>query len=123
MLSVKRSSDLKRKWAIWEFKALLHQEEAKEAMANKRAKIIHSRKDLNAKVGCAKAVMKAKYDYRMAVQEARMTRCSQPQETEAAYSEGLSENATTRSTPVHNTLQGTCETYAQVGGTSPKYRK
>ena len=95
MLSVKRSLDLQRQWAIWEFEASLHQQ---EAMANNRAKIIHSRKDLDAKVGCAKAVMKAKYDYRMAVQEARMIRCSQLQELEATYSEALGENATTRST-------------------------
>ena len=95
MLSVKRSSDLERQWAIQDFEASLCQQ---EAMANERAKIIHSRKDLDAKVGCTKAVMKAKYDYRMAVQEARMIRCSQLQESEAAYSEVLSENAATRST-------------------------
>ena len=64
MLSVKRSLDLQRQQAIWEFEVLLHQQEAKEATANKRAKIIHSRKDLDAKVGCTKAVMKAMYDYR-----------------------------------------------------------
>ena len=98
MLSVKRSSDLKRQWAIWDFKALLHQQEAKEAAANERAKIIHSRKDLDAKVRCAKVVMKAKYDYRMAVQEARMIRCSQLQELDATYSEALGENAAMRST-------------------------
>ena len=98
MLSVKRSLDLQRQWAIQEFEALLHQQEAKEAMANKKAKIIHSRKDLDAKVGCAKAVMKAKYNYRMAIQEARTIRCSQLQESEAAYSEALSENTATRST-------------------------
>ena len=98
MLSVKRSSDLKRQWAIWDFEVLLHQQEAKEAMANKRAKIVHSRKDPNAKVRCTKVVMKAKYDYRMAVQEARTIRCSELQESEAAYSEALSENAATRST-------------------------
>ena len=67
-------------------------------MANERAKIIHSRKDLDAKVGCTKAVMKAKYDYRMAVQEDRTIRCSQLQESEAAYSEALGENAAMRST-------------------------
>ena len=98
MLSIKRSLDLKRQWAILDFKALLCQQEAKEAVANERAKIAHSRKDLNAKVRCAKAVMKAKYDYRMAVQEARMIRCSQLQESEAAYSEALGENAAMRST-------------------------
>ena len=99
MLSVKRSSDLERQWAIQDFEALLHQPEAKEATANMRERnIIHSRKDLNAKVRCAKVVMKAKYDYRIAIQEARMIRCSQLQELEAAYSEALSENAAARST-------------------------
>ena len=52
MLSIKRFSDLKRQWAIQDFEASLHQQVAKEAMANERAKIIHSRKNLNAKVGC-----------------------------------------------------------------------
>ena len=98
MLSIKRSLDLQRQWAIWEFKASLYQQEAEEAMTNERAKIIHSRKDLDAKVGCTKAVMKAKYDYRMAVQEARMIRCSQLPESEATYLEALSENAFMRST-------------------------
>ena len=98
MLSGKRSLDLQRQWAIWEFEASLHQQEAKEAATNERAKIIHSRKDLDTKVGCAKAVMKAKYDYRMAVQEARTIRCSQLQESEAAYLEALGENTAKRST-------------------------
>ena len=98
MLSVKRSSDLQRQWAIWEFKVLLHQQEAKEAVANEKAKIIHSRKDLHAKVGCAKAGMKAKYNYRMAIQEARIIRCNQLQELEATYLEALGENAAVRST-------------------------
>ena len=97
ILSVKRSLDLQRQWAIWEFEASLHQQEAEEATANERAKIIHSRKDLYAKVGCAKEVMKAKYDYRMAIQEARTIRCSQLQESEATYLEALSENAAARS--------------------------
>ena len=57
MLSVKRSSDLKRQWAIWNFKASLCQQEAEEATANERAKIIHSRKNLNTKVGCTKMVI------------------------------------------------------------------
>ena len=77
---------------------MLCQQEAKEAAANKKTKIIHSRKDLNTKVGCAKVVMKAKYNYKMAVQEARTIRCNQLQELEAAYSEALSENAAARST-------------------------
>ena len=98
MLSVKRSLDLKRQWAIWEFGASLHQQKAKEAMANERAKIIQSRKNLDAKVGCTKAVMEAKYNYWMAVQEARMIRSNQLQELETAYLEALGENTTARST-------------------------
>ena len=98
MLSIKRSSYLKRQWAIWDFEASLYQQEAEEAMANERAKTVHSRKDLNAKLKCAKAVMKAKYGYRMAIQEARMIRCNKLQELEATYSEALSENAAVKST-------------------------
>ena len=45
MLSIKRSLDLERQWAIWYFEASLHQQEAEEAMANERAKIVHSKKD------------------------------------------------------------------------------
>ena len=98
MLSVKRSLDLKRQWAIWDFKASLCQQEAEEAAANERAKIIHSRKNLDAKVGCAKAVMAAKYNYRMAIQEARTIRCNQLQELETAYLEAIGENAAMGST-------------------------
>ena len=39
MLSVKRSLDLKRQWAIWEFKASLHQQEAKEAQPMRKPKL------------------------------------------------------------------------------------
>ena len=97
MLSIKRSSDLERQWAIWDFKALLHQQEAEEAAANERAKIVHSRKDLNARVKCTKAVMKAKYDYRVAIQEVRAIRCSKLEELEAGYSEALSKNMAAKS--------------------------
>ena len=98
MLSIKRSSDLERQWAIRDFEVSLCLQEAKEAAANERAKIVHSRKDLNAKVKCTKAVMKAKYDYRVAIQETRMIRCNELQESEAAYSEALGENAAAKST-------------------------
>ena len=87
MLSVKRSLDLKRQWAIWNFDASLHQGEAKEAAANEKAKIIHSRKNLDAKVECTKAVM-----------EARTIRSNQLLESETTYLEAHSENAATRST-------------------------
>ena len=42
MLSVKRSMDLKRQQVMWELGVLLHQNKAKEAVANKKAKVIHS---------------------------------------------------------------------------------
>ena len=41
MLSVKRSMDLKRQWVIWELGVLLCQNEAKEAVANEKAKVLH----------------------------------------------------------------------------------
>ena len=42
-------------------------------------------------------VMEAKYNYRMAIQEARTIRCNQLQESETAYSEALGKNAASRS--------------------------
>ena len=96
ILSIKRSLDLERQWAIWDFEASLHQREAEEAIANERAKIVHSRKDLNTKVKCTKAVMKAKYNYRVAIQEASAIGGSKLEELEAAYSQALSENAAVR---------------------------
>ena len=45
--------------------------------------------------GCAKAVMEAKYNYRMAIQEARS---NQLQELETAYLEALGKNTAVRST-------------------------
>ena len=46
---------------------------------------------------CAKVVIRAKYDYRVAVQEARAVRCSELEEAEATYSEALSENMAAKS--------------------------
>ena len=46
----------------------------------------------------AKAIMVAKYKYRMAIQEARTTRCNQLHELETAHSEAIRENAVVRST-------------------------
>ena len=92
MPSIKRSLDLNRQWAIWDLRVSPQQREAKEATANERARIVHSRNDLNAKVKCAKVVMKAKYEYRVAIQEARAIRCSELKESEAAHLEALSEN-------------------------------
>ena len=103
MLSIKRSSELKRQWAIWDFEASLYQWEVEAAAANERAKIVHSRKDLQARVKCAKAVMRAKYDYRVAVQEAIW--CNKLKEVEATFSEALRENTTAQSLQ-HATLRG-----------------
>ena len=74
LLSVKRSMDLKRQQVIWELGLQLCQNEANEAAANERAKVLHSQEVLDAKVDCAKAVLEAKYNYRVAVQEAKMMR-------------------------------------------------
>ena len=52
MLSIKRSLDLKRQQAIQDFEMSLHQWEAEVAAANERAKIVHLRKDLQARVKC-----------------------------------------------------------------------
>ena len=41
--------------------------------------------------------MRAKYNYRVAIQEARVVRCSKLKEAEATYSEALSENAAMKS--------------------------
>ena len=71
MLSVKRSMDLKRQWVVWELRASLCWNKAKEAAANEKAKILHSRDILDAKLECTKAVLEAKYRYRVAVQEAK----------------------------------------------------
>ena len=97
MLSVRRSSELKRQRAIWDYEASLHQQEAETAAANERAKIAHSRKGLQARVKCTKVVMRAKYNYWVAVQEARATRCNKLEEVETAYSEALCENTATQS--------------------------
>ena len=70
MLSVKRSTDLKRQQITWELGLQLCQNEAKEAAANEKAKVLHSCGVLDAKVDCTKAVLEAKYSYRVAVQEA-----------------------------------------------------
>ena len=62
MLSIKRSSDLDRQRAIWDFEASLCQWEDERAATNEKAKSIHLRKELNARVKCTTAVMKAKHD-------------------------------------------------------------
>ena len=46
---------------------------------------------------CTKAVLEAKYNYRVAIQEAKTIRGNWLQESEIAYSKALGENATMRS--------------------------
>ena len=93
MFTAKRSSELEIQCAIRDFKASLHQSEAEAATTNKKAKVAYLRRDLRAKVKCAKAVMKAKYDYRMTIQKARAERCTELEESEVTFSKALSKNA------------------------------
>ena len=72
MLTVKRSTDLKRQQITWELGLQLGQNEAKEAAANKKAKVLYLHAVLDAKVDCTKVVLEAKYSYRVAIQEAKM---------------------------------------------------
>ena len=89
ILSVKRSTDLKRQQITWELGLQLCQNEAKEAAANEEAKVLHLQEVLDTKVDCAKAVLEAKYNYRAAVQEAKMIWGNWLQELEIAYCKTL----------------------------------
>ena len=62
-----------------------------------KAKAAHSQRDLHTRVECAKAIMKAKLNYHMTVQEARTAQCAELQESEVAYSEALGEAAAKKS--------------------------
>ena len=97
MLSVKRSTDLKRQQITWELGLQLCQNETKEAAANEKAKVLHLHAVLDTNVDCTKTVLEAKYSYRVAVQEAKMIWGNRLQELEVAYSKALGENAAVRS--------------------------
>ena len=97
MLSIQRPMDLKRQWITTELGLQLCQNEADEAAANERAKILHSWEILDAKVDCTKVVLEAKNSYRAAVWEAKAVWGNWFQEMEVAYSMALGENAATRS--------------------------
>ena len=75
----------------------MHQREVETAAANEKAKVTHSKRDLRARVKCAKALMKAKYEHRMAFQEARAERCTELEESEATYSKTISKNIVAQS--------------------------
>ena len=97
MLHVKRSTELKRLWVIWELGLLLCQNEVKEATSIEKAKAVHSREVLDTKVDCAMSVLEAKCNYRVAVQEAKTIKGNWLQESEIAYSRALSETMALRS--------------------------
>ena len=97
MLSVKRSTDLKRQQVICELWLLLHQNKAKEAASIKKTKVVHSWEILDTKVDCAKVVLEAKCNYRAAIQEAKTNRGNQLLESEIAYSQALGKATAMRS--------------------------
>ena len=97
IFTAKRTSELERQGAIRDFKTLLHQHEAEAVPANEEAKVACSQRDLQARIKCAKVVMKVKLNYRVTVQEARVVRCAELQESEAAYTEALREMAAKKS--------------------------
>ena len=55
--------------------------------------------------------MRAKYNYRVAVQDARVVRCSKLKEGEATYSEALHKNTNHEIPSLCNTSQGTCKVH------------
>ena len=97
MFCVKRSTDLKRQWVIWELGLLQHQSEVKEATSIEKANVVHSQEVLDAKVGCTRSVLEAKYNYRAAVQEAKTIRGNQLKKSEIAYSKAIGEAMALRS--------------------------
>ena len=97
LFTTKRASELEGKSAIRDFETSLCQCEADVMATIDKAKAACSQKDLHARVECTKAVMKAKLNYRITVQEARMAQCAELQESEVTYSEALGEAATKKS--------------------------
>ena len=68
MFTAKISSDFEMQQAICNFKVSFCQKEAEMATTNEKAKATRSRRDLKARVKCAKAIIKAKYESHMAIQ-------------------------------------------------------
>ena len=97
IFTTKRTSELERQSTIRDFETWLHQQEAEAMATNEKAKVAHSWRDLQARIKCTKAIMRAKLEYQMTIQEARMARCTELQESEVAYSEALSETAAKKS--------------------------
>ena len=97
IFTAKRTSELERQSAIRDSKTSLHQHEAEAVAANEEAKVAHSQRDLQARIKCAKVIMKAKLNYQVTVQEARAVRCAELQESEATYTEALRETVAKKS--------------------------
>ena len=79
MLHLKRSLDVKRQRSIWELGVLLPQNESQEATSVAIAKAIYSQSNL-----------KAKTNFRVAVMEAKTTRCHSIQAAKATCSKAIS---------------------------------
>ena len=75
----------------------MHQLEAETTTTNAKAKIVCSRRDLRARVKCTKIMIKAKYNYRMTIQEARVERCTELEESEATFSKAINKNVANHS--------------------------
>ena len=97
IFTAKRTSELERQGAIRDFETLLCQHEVEAVAANEEAKVAHSERDLQARIKCAKVMMRVKLDYRVTVQEARVVQCAKLQELEAAYAEALRETVAKKS--------------------------
>ena len=97
LFTTKRALELERQSAIRDFETSLCQHEADAMATIDKAKAAHSQRDLHTRVKCTKAIMKAKLDYRMTIQEARMAQCAELQESEVAYSEALGKAAAKKS--------------------------
>ena len=75
----------------------MHQSEVNEAASVKKATVVHSREVLDAKLGCGRSVLKAKSNYRAAIQEAKPIRGNLLQKSDIAYSKAISEAVALRS--------------------------
>ena len=109
IFTAKRMSELERQGAIRDFKTSLCQHEAEAVAANEEAKVAYSQRDLEARIKCAKVVMKAKLDYRVTVQEVRAVQCAKLQESEATYAEALRETAAKKSLECTSLCRGHAE--------------
>ena len=97
IFTARRTSELERQGAIRDFENSLHQHDVEAMAASEEAKVACSWRDLQARKKCTKAIMRAKLEYRVAIQEATVVWCTELQESEATYSEALSETIVKRS--------------------------